>query len=201
MKLLVKDNYLKEPELFREVAFSLDTYREDNELRYPPNGWRGWRSRPLRELNNEKINSCDKNVLKICTKFFDLKNFTYQYAPPEYRDPKSEFMITSYFHVTTEKTKAAYWDFWQDKFHKDSDTAVAGVIYLNENPPENSGTSIFEGKKNQFFNTENVYNRLVAYEGFRIHALSDAFGDCFENGRLTYTFFIHEEDFLDTFDS
>lgn len=201
MKVLIKDNYLKEPELFRKIALSLDNYREDNELRFPPNGWRGWRSRPLREQKNKKLDKCDADVLKICSKFFDLKNFIYKIAPPEYQKPGSEFMITSYFHVTTDKTKEAYLDFWQDRFHKDSDTAVAGVIYLNQSPPKNSGTSILNGEKNEFFNAENVYNRLVAYEGFRIHALSDVFGDCFENGRLTYTFFIHEKDFLDTFDS
>ena len=201
MEILLKDNYLKEPELFREIAISLDTYREDNELRYPPNGWRGWRSRPLRELKNRKLDKCDRDVMKICSKFFDLENFKYKYAPPEHEIPKSKFVITSYFHITTDKTKKSYLDFWQDRFHKDSDTGVAGVIYLNQNPPPNSGTSILEGEKNQFFNAENVYNRLVAYEGFRIHALSDVFGDSFETGRLTYTFFIHEKDFSDTFDS
>lgn len=199
MKVIIKDDYLKDPDLFREIALGIDNYRVDNELRFPPNGWRGQRSHPLRQLKNKKIDKCDKEVFALCDKFFDLKNFTYKYAPKEYQKPSSDFMITSYFHITTEETKKAYLDFWQDRFHKDSDTAVAGVIYLNHNPPPNSGTTILDGENNQFYNAENVYNRFVCYEGFRIHALSDVFGDSVETGRLTYTFFIHEKEFLNTF--
>jgi len=195
VKVLIKDNVLKEPELFREIALSLNNYREDNEIRFPPMGWRGWRSRPLKELNHKKINRADSQVYKLCYKFFDLDNFKYIIAPPEYQNPETEFMITSYFHMTTKKTRNAYIDFC-DRFHKDSDTAVAGVIYLNQNPPPLSGTSILDSEKTQFLNVENVYNRLIAYEGHHIHSLTGVFGDSFEDGRLTYTFFIHETKFL-----
>jgi hypothetical protein len=200
MQILVKDNYFKEPDLLREIALSINTYRVDNELRYSPMGWRGQRSRPLRELNNKKLNKLDKDVFKLCYKSFDLDNFIYKISPPQYQKPETEFTITSYFHITTEKTRGAYYDFC-DRFHKDSDVAVAGVMYLNHNPPPNSGTSILDGEKNQFINVENAYNRLVCYEGYRVHSLSDVFGTCNETGRLTYTFFIHETQFSDTFDS
>ncbi len=199
MNLLIEDNYFEEPDLLRKIALSIDNYRIDNELRFPPNGWRGQRSHCLSELNNDLLNRCESNIFKLCYEYFDLGNFKYKYTFSEYENPESDFMITSYFHITTEETRSAYVDFWQDRFHKDSDTAVAGIVYLNHNPPPNSGTTILDGQNNQFVNIENKYNRLVAYEGYRIHSLSDVFGTCNETGRLTFTFFIHEEEFKDGF--
>jgi hypothetical protein len=199
MRILIKDDYLKNPNYFREIALSLNNYRIDNDLSFPPGGWRGQRSRPLRELKNIIFDECDKEVLSSCYKFFDLENFRYRGVPPEYQKPESKFIITSYFHITTNKTRTAYYDFWQDKFHKDTNTALAGVIYLNPDPPSNSGTSVFDAENNQFSNIENVYNRFICYEGSIVHGLSDVFGDSVKTGRLTYTFFIHEEKFLDFF--
>lgn len=92
------------------------------------------------------------------------------------------------FHITTEKTRDSYPNFWQDRFHKDQHSPIAGVVYLSPDPPKNAGTSILDGKNNQFVNVENKYNRLVAYDGFRIHALSDVFGTSKETGRMTFTF-------------
>lgn len=198
MKLFIRDNYFKDPKEIRQLALSVDNYRVDNELRMPPTGWRGQRSLPLSFLNNKKLDKYEKEIFETCYDFFDLKDFTYISAPPEYKKPESEFTITSYFHITTEETRASYFD-WQDRFHKDSNTAVAGVVYLNVNPPQNSGTSIFDVNINQFINVENQYNRLIAYDGSRVHAVSDVFGTSKETGRLTFTFFIHEKNFTEYF--
>ena len=43
-------------------------------------------------------------------------------------------------------------------------------------------------------NVENIYNRLVAYDGFNTHAPSKVFGNDLNTNRLTLTFFIHEKD-------
>ena len=103
-------------------------------------------------------------------------------------------MITSYFHQSPASTVDMLHDFWADRFHRDY-FPCAGVIYLNPNPPPNTGTSILDARNNQFINTENVYNRLIAYDGFNIHGLSGCFGDCPETNRLTIVFFIHEKQF------
>jgi hypothetical protein len=192
MKILIQDNYFKNPDSVREFALSIDNYRIDNAFHMPPIGWRGQRSLPLSSLKNKKIDQYEKDIFKVCYDFFDLKNFKYKNVLLPNETPISEFTITSYFHITTEETRSAFLDFWQDRFHKDPDTAVAGVVYLTPNPPSNSGTSILDGEKNQFINVENEYNRLIAYDGSKIHSLSDVFGNCMKTGRLTYTFFIHE---------
>jgi len=67
---------------------------------------------------------------------------------------------------------------------------------LTPDAPLNAGTSILYAEENKFVNLENKYNRLVAYESHRIHALSDTFGTTKETGRLTFTFFLHHVDDL-----
>lgn len=199
MRILIKDNYFNNPDQLRHIALSIESWKIDNEAYGPPSGWRGQRSLILSKLNNTLLNRCEQDIFNLCYNFFNLENFTYKSAPPEYRQPTSEFMITSYFHITTEETRGAFADFWQDRFHKDPNTSVAGVVYLSPDAPLKAGTSVFDGENNQMVNVENKYNRLVAYPGSKIHGLSDVFGDTVEMGRLTYTFFIHEKNFIEHF--
>lgn len=201
MKILVKDNYFIDPDSVRNLALSINNYRVDNEIGGPPTGWRGQRTLPLRNLDNKDLNEYAKNILQSCYEFFDLKNYFYPYSgfnggPLQ---KVKDLTITTYFHITIEETRKAFPDFSQDRFHKDFNTAVAGVIYLNPDAPLKAGTSIFDGQNNQMINVENKYNRLVAYEGSKIHALSDVFGDTVETGRLTFSFFIHESEFIEDF--
>lgn len=195
--ILIKDDYFKNPDKLREIGLSKNNYRIDNGLDGSGIGWRGQRTLPLRILENQICPCCNqtvesysdidnflieqsKNIFNDCNDFFNIENNTTE-----------KMTITSYFHITTEKTKSAFPDFWQDRFHKDPPNTFAGVVYLNPESPLKSGTSVMDGKNNTLINVENKYNRLVAYDGQRIHALSDAFGDSKETGRMTLTFFIH----------
>jgi len=191
MKILIKDNYFKNPDLIRGVALSLGNYRVDNELIIPPFGWKGQRTHPLRNLKNPILDQCAQDISDICYEYFDIENYVVPYSNKKVKN----LTITTYFHISTEETRGAFPDFWQDRFHKDYETVAAGVVYLTPNAPLKAGTSILNGPENQFVNVENVYNRLVAYEGTRIHALSDVFGDSKETGRMTFTFFIHDSKF------
>ena len=83
-------------------------------------------------------------------------------------------------------------DFHTDRFHRDS-LSCAGVIYLNPDPPPMTGTSILDSRNTLFTNVENVYNRLIAYDGYNIHALTGCFGNSLKTDRLTIVFFIHEK--------
>jgi hypothetical protein len=199
VKVLIKDNYFENPDSIRELGLSLSDYRVDNELEGPPTGWRGQRSLPLYNLQNKILDEYSQNIFKICYEYFDLKNYVYPYSNSKTKRTVDELTITTYFHITTEETKKAFPDFSQDRFHKDFASPAAGVVYLNPDAPLKAGTSVFDGKNNQMINVENKYNRLVAYDGSRIHALSDTFGDSVESGRMTFTFFIHEKQFVEDF--
>lgn len=197
MKILIKENYFKDPDLIRNMGLENKDYKIDNTLAIPPTSWRGQRTKPLRKLNNKILDDYAQDIFNICDEFFDFSSFIFPYEPDI---PVSDLTITTYFHVTTEETRNAFPDFWQDRFHKDFGTVAAGVVYLSPDAPLSTGTTILDGKNNKMINVENKYNRLVAYEGTRIHALSDVFGDSLETGRMTFTFFIHEVEFLDMYD-
>lgn len=196
--ILIKDNYFKNPDAIRKLALSNKNYRIENDLGGFGYGWRGQRTLPIRKLKDHLCPCCNqvitsyssedeimiehaKQIFDICDEKFSLtKNCT------------EELTITTFFHITTEETIEAYPDFWQDRFHRDTNSLISGVVYLSPDAPLHAGTSIMDAKNNQLINVENKYNRLVAYEGFRVHALSNVFGDSKETGRMTFTFFIHK---------
>lgn len=69
---------------------------------------------------------------------------------------------------------------------------VAGIIYLNENAPNNTGTKFYnliDGLFVENINIENHYNRMIIFDPSKWHAPSGTFGDELSNGRITITFF------------
>ena len=209
MKLVIEDNFFDNPDYLREIALSLDDEWRMNETVDCRTGWKGRRTDPFRiiEDHHDILNKYSKQLFDYVYDALNLSEYTYPnsegfngYADgAEISGLKPERLtITSYFHITTESTKNGFSDFWTDRFHKDY-LPCAGVVYLNPDAPLNAGTSILDGPKNQFVNIENKYNRLVAYDGYYIHGLSNVFGDSKETGRLTFTFFIHEEKYTGLF--
>lgn len=199
---IVIDNFFENPDEIRKIALSR-SYRDGNENN-GRGGWRGQRTLPIRAFEDDICPCCNtvltsyseedqlivnesKRILDTCIKHYDLE------------DPHN-MAITSYFHITTEETRNSLPYFMQDKFHVDDQGPIAGVVYLHPNPPPNTGTSVLYAEQNQFISLENKYNRLVAYESHRIHALSDVFGDSNETGRLTFTFFTHHKNRIKFFD-
>ena len=166
MKILTKDNFFDSVDRVRELALSLE-YTLSSSLDPDP-GWRGYRTKVSDDLIGEKI-------LDYVSDFFKLD--------------RSQYVITTFFHITNEDTKMLLDDFTIDKYHKDT-SDFAGVIYLTPNPIDNSGTSILDGEYNRIINVENVYNRFVSYPGKYIHAVSNTFGDTKETARLTLNYFV-----------
>jgi len=102
--------------------------------------------------------------------------------------------------------------------HHDS-TTWAAVLYLNPNPPKNTGTTIYSLKSSDVYQyegaeteynqkpwladrslwepeivVENRFNRLICYRGDLYHCSTTAgFGDSKENGRLFQVFFFDTE--------
>jgi hypothetical protein len=69
---------------------------------------------------------------------------------------------------------------------------VAGVIYLNENAPKNTGTSFYGRYPQGLTKTivaENVFNRLVIFHPSMWHQPDGFFGNCLDNSRLIITIF------------
>lgn len=207
MKHVVQDDFFDDPDLVRKIGLELyQAYRTGLDIQ-APFGWRGHRSIPLRYVPGEHhdfLQEMTNKVLNYVWDSLDLKNYEYPYlngydgvntdggnTQDIARRKIEEPHITSYYHVLPNQALTSLPDFHQDKFHKD-DLPCAGLVYLSPDPPEGSGTAILDGERNQFDIVDNKYNRLVCYDGYRIHGPCNTFGIDLETGRMSFTFFIHE---------
>ena len=118
----VLDNFYENPDLVRQFALSLD-YDTD-----PVGRWPGKRSLPLHEVNQSFFST-------FCSKLFGLfYDFDYQCLNYEVT---TSFQLTSNY---SENPDSAFNHGW---IHQDNECIFSGVIYLNPNPQENTGTNIY----------------------------------------------------------
>ena len=170
-KILIKDNFFDNAEDLRNLALSTRFFSAE-EHNYDV-GWRGYRTDELKTFNHKTLDQSCQKIKKILSSFFNLT--------------LSEYDGNFYFHIALDKTRYTLIDFDNSKFHTDN-SIFAGIVYLNPNPPSNSGTTIIiDNVDNEVYNK---FNRLVAYPASLIHAPTDLFGDTMESGRLTLSFFI-----------
>jgi hypothetical protein len=176
-KLIIKNNFFDDPKsilkLFNKCSFysSCDkslsglhlSINSDNK---PLGNWKGYRSSNLSQMPigidiNEKL----KKVMLELDETFNISN------------------LVSYLHIAPEFIVID-----DSAWHIDISYRFAGVVYLNENPPADSGTILREDEK--VVNVENVFNRLVLYDSSILHRPAKTFGNNLENSRKTLTFFI-----------
>lgn len=114
------DGFFEDPKEIRELAFSLPRKSDPEGL------WPGERTAPLYEVAPEYNEFFNK---KLMSAFYDFKkhNITWQ--------------VDSYFqfihpHGPTQDVNEGW-------VHRDHETVLAGVVYLNEKPELSAGTSLF----------------------------------------------------------
>lgn len=184
------DDALEDPDAYVELAKSLTYYNAESQeipgLKFKPDdenrplgNWRGHRANSLHELNPELF---EKTFNKLFMEILNLKcaKFNFRYEIGAHFNYSPEF-------VPQQGNK----DFW---WHQDDDSVYAGLIYLTKNPPKNSGTlmKMNEGEEYCF---ENVYNRLIMYNGLIMHRPESCFGSTIDDSRLTLTFFVNKLEF------
>jgi hypothetical protein len=161
MKYILKDDFFENINEIRETALKCEYIKSNKNT-----GWKGYRA----EITNTPIkNYVKENLLKIDP---TLKNMDFIF----------------YFHYSLENTKYELNDFWTQRFHRD-DEDYAGVVYLVPNPKSQSGTIVFDENDRNSVTIENVYNRLILYNGNLLHGVEDTFGNDIEDGRMTLTIF------------
>mgnify|MGYP001225052004 FL=1 len=201
MDIFKKDDFFKNPHQIRNIALGLDwkTWKIAETPSFG-GGWRGARSADLSTYNNPILDKAIKEVYSFAWDLMDLSNYKYP-AWDNYdnlkEDGTCEFIhnrkivkpkISTYFHLWRKKSDLGYHD-WYSRYHQDF-LPAAGVVYLHENPPENTGTSIIDSLNNQFIHVDNKWNRFVVYNGYYPHGISQSFGVGKEDSRLTLNFFI-----------
>ena len=196
LKNVVEDDFFDDPDAVREMALDLhQTYRHQLDSSDVYGGWRGMRTINLDYVNgpyNHILKELSRQVLDFVWEAQDLGNYEYPDDDPSIEgQPLQEKRISPFFHVLPDQGKLNVPNYERNKYHKD-DVPCAGIIYLSPDPPPNTGTAILDPIGNKIDIIDNKYNRLVCYDGYKIHAPQDTFGVDLETGRMSFTFFIHE---------
>lgn len=162
-QLKIIDNFLECPLIWRSFALNQNFIKDES-------GYPGYKSLPLDEINNEIFHSFAGKLIQHVTvarnRFDRLKvQFAYSMA-----------------------------DEVQGNIHQDEPFYnIAGLIYLNEISPLNTGTLFYSrnvnGELYQSLVVENVFNRMIIFDPQIWHAPANLFGTTIDDARLTITFF------------
>ena len=176
---IIIDNFLNDPEDTRNRGLILPFWKKEDHP-FPESlgalGEGGYRTEYLHTLDTELYKEVDSKLvcaINILTNFrANLNNTDTHYS----------------YQYTDRSFKLPFWHRDNDPSPGMSDT-IAGVVYLNPNPPRNSGTILkIDGKKKVI---ENKFNRLVLYNGLIPHTLQRSFGRTKHDSRLILNTFTY----------
>lgn len=143
MTVLIHNDFLVFPKMVREWVLKQKFYtaKEFTEKHGKHTDWPGKRTEHVYDLDTEYANIVLGKIAEIAEKNFGLKNVS----------------IRSYFQLTTKDDG----DSW---IHQDNDTDVATILYLNPEPPSNSGTTLYRcnnvDKWTSFMSNQEGYKTL-----------------------------------------
>jgi len=172
---VVDDVFLYPDEIVKWA--NIQRYGENNTHKFDDHRrtyWKGKRTFPLHKISEDHAAKTDlliNDIFNTC--FIDAYDkFSYNF----------NWAGTFFFHKL-DKT----FSFENSWIHVDPKSLYAGVVYLNKDPPINSGTIIYlENGKSEY--VENKYNRAVLYKSKFKHTAMCGFGEE-ETSRLTFTMF------------
>jgi hypothetical protein len=201
-KVLVIDNFYKDPDMIRRLALA----QEFLPCNHPDRSgqWPGLRSKFLNEINPRACEEFKDNLISNL-----LEGISTDY--------------NCYFETNFQLCYETNGDSWVHFDHATTwNVTHAGLVYLHPNPPENSGTIIYDFNKehqpemdeysekhnylwhrlNRDQDSEefkkwftpsisipNKYNRAVIYSPMAWHKSDTYFGTTLDTGRLTQPFF------------
>jgi hypothetical protein len=118
----ILDNFYENPDLVRQFALSLDSFTDS------AGRWPGRRTLPLDEVNYSFFST-------FCNKLFNLF-YDLDYHSFNYRVSTNFQTISNYSENPISNLNTGW-------IHSDDEYIFSGVIYLNPNPSENTGTNIY----------------------------------------------------------
>tara|TARA_R100000008_G_C3496553_1_gene121459 strand:+ start:100 stop:645 length:546 start_codon:yes stop_codon:yes gene_type:complete len=160
-KYLVIDNFLRDPLDIRNKGLKIPVYNKDTHPYTESLGsFPGYRSKYIHEYDKSLYSELSTkiiNAIQILTNFsVNTKDYNTHYA---YQYTGNN--VKPSIHTDTGKEGYEY--------------VFGGIIYLNPNPPRNSGTMLLLDGKREVI--DNKFNRLLLYRGDEIeHSLVRSFG-------------------------
>lgn len=143
MTTMIIDNFLPYPHVVRSWALQQKYYdcKEMTEKYNQHNDWPGKRTDHVADLDINYADVVLTQISEISSRFYNLQNIS----------------IKSNFQLITKNDG----DSW---VHQDNNTDLAMILYLNPNPPSNSGTTIYQCKNvdkwNSYMDTQSGYETL-----------------------------------------
>lgn len=161
--LKIVDDFLEAPFIWREFALK-QTFTKDE------SGHPGVKSPTLDDLNIEIFHSFASKLIAHVSGKYGFDRLKVNFASSTNSDNSKEIIPHQ-----------------DEPFYN-----IAGVVYLNEHAPSNSGTSFYQRTPEGFvknITVENKFNRLVIFHPSVWHAPDTHFGNNLETSRLTITLF------------
>jgi hypothetical protein len=167
--LVSTTQHFKIVDQFLELPGLWRSFALQQEYTKDQSGYPGKKSIPLDELNLHIFHSLAAKIIKHVNGKNNFQRLKVQFA------------------CTTEEE-------FSKNIHQDEPFYnVAGVIYLSENPPQNTGTLFYNktpaGEIIKTLTVENVYNRMIIFNPSMWHSQAGSFGTDLKTSRLTITFF------------
>ena len=126
------DDFFEDPENIRNFALS-QTFNYSPEGKYP-----GMRTEPLHKINPELFDYFTKKLFSI---FYNFKI------------EKVNWMVSAYFQLIESYSDERLNQGW---IHLDDRSLFAGIIYLNKFSNSLAGTSLFDLKDNEIFDSDQI---------------------------------------------
>ena len=168
--LIVKDNFFTDTSKILALART-QSYCPPRKEDY----WAGMRSVALRNV----LHKDDLNYI-----YDTISNNLFHSVLDGKTRYSFDYKCEMYFHYLDESIEH------KEEFIHQDECLMAGVVYLAENPKNNSGTLVIQnGIKSEI---DNVFNRCVIYNSNIFHAPVNGFGSTVDNARLTLNIFITE---------
>ena len=178
----IKD-FLQDPDETVKVAKSCSFYSLENHPKTLDQddkklSWQGMRSDSLYKFDKPLSDFLFNRLFcKIAEKAVGGDKFGMSY----------EYYGNSSFHYFTEDNVLdSSW------VHNDEGSLFAGVLYLNKDAPENTGTVVIDDNP---VVVKNEYNKLVLYPAHFKHYAQGGFGKDVNDARLSIVFFISSVSF------
>ena len=175
MKIVIFDNFFKDPDAIRNFALGLEYHpRKSHQF------FEGVRSAPLHTLDYELYTSV---CYEIISSYYGPGNWKYE-GP-------------IFFHQTRECDKHdTQW--LNDRIHQDK-AIIAGIVYLTPGAPLACGTQTYQKIEEEYHPDVimgNRYNRLIIFNSDQYHSASSFFGED-QSARLCMLIFIEKIEKID----
>ena len=170
--MIVQDNFLEYPFVFITLSQILDYWDKEN---HPEDigSFPGIRTRAL----HKEYKDIWRQVMHLLEPTYNRFGVSYTEGNHHYSFSKLKNDSNTFMHSDDDLRVAA------------DEMILAGVIYLNPTPQDSLESGTWFTIDNKIKKIENIYNRLVLYDGGSTHSAGSAWGETWDDCRLTLTIF------------